>query len=80
METFGVASAPFVACMEACVRMSSVSQVGTFIPPSAQSERVGGDGSSEFCTLLSGRCGGGNGVWEAEEENRGSAPVGLGTY
>lgn len=71
--------APFVACAEACVPVSSVSQVGTFVPSGARSGREGG-WSSEFRSRLSGRGGGGS-VWEVEEEeNRGSAPVGSGTY
>lgn len=48
--------------------------------PVAPSGREGAR-SSEFCLFLSGHgCGSSGGVWEVEEENRGSASVGLGTY
>lgn len=48
--------------------------------PVARSGREGA-WSSEFCSFLSGHgSDSSGGVWELEEENRGSASVGLGTY
>lgn len=41
METFGIGTTPFVACVEARLRMSSVSQVDTFIPLLPEADRKG---------------------------------------
>lgn len=58
-----------------------ISKLSGYIHTSGCPKQTEGAWSSKFCPLPSGRgCGSSGGAWEVDEENRGAASVGLGTY